>query len=216
MSEDTNAIQDMFVQEYSAKALVIRGNTKVYKDQLKQLGGKYNSRLRDGDSSIGTSPGWIFSKSKSGSISKFLETGEMYEEEDGETAPVQVKVEEKVITPKKIQPLGERRAAPAACPHCAELKKEVGELNRKVDKILGFFDKSEQLRKNMMAGAGSMMKNIFGATAEMMNECASDAYVEEMMEPPPSRPHVGRIMRPPPSVTVLEEDYEPAAVLLDD
>ena len=46
---------DLTVEDYSEKSIVVRGDTKEHKDALKQLGGKWNSRLRDG-------AGWIFSK----------------------------------------------------------------------------------------------------------------------------------------------------------
>ena len=42
---------------YSEKAIAVIGNTKSIKDQLKQLGGKFNPRLTCG-------AGWIFSKNK--------------------------------------------------------------------------------------------------------------------------------------------------------
>lgn len=41
--------------EYSEKAFAVIGNTKEFKDTLKKLGGKFNSRLSCG-------AGWIFSK----------------------------------------------------------------------------------------------------------------------------------------------------------
>jgi hypothetical protein len=49
--------QDLLVYDYSTKAFVIRGNTKVHKMKLKDIGAKYNPNLKGG-------PGWIFSKQK--------------------------------------------------------------------------------------------------------------------------------------------------------
>ena len=43
--------------EYSAKSVAVIGDTKPNKDTLKELGGKWNSRLRCG-------PGWIYPKTK--------------------------------------------------------------------------------------------------------------------------------------------------------
>lgn len=227
-SANTRVIQDIYVQEYSERALVVRGNTKAYKDQLKQLGCKYNSKLRDSESSTGTSAGWILSKAKSGAaVNAFLETGEIPEEGEGAqgVAPASV------ITPKKQQPLEDRKApagrdAPAGCPRCADLKKELAELNQKMDRILTFFEKSERIRKNVVAGAGNMMKNIFGTTAEMMRECAPNEERAEdfaSSHPPlqhrfgPVRITTTRSMRPPPCVTVLDEDdCALAPVLLED
>jgi hypothetical protein len=53
--------------EYSEKALVVRGEgTKTYKDELSQLGGKYNASLRGG-------AGWIFSKKSEAKVKEFIE-----------------------------------------------------------------------------------------------------------------------------------------------
>ena len=47
------------MKEYSDKSIIIFGDTKPYKDLLKELKGKYNSNLRvDGEKVSG----WIFSK----------------------------------------------------------------------------------------------------------------------------------------------------------
>ena len=43
--------------EYSAKSVAVIGDTRPNKDALKELGGKWNSRLRCG-------PGWIYPKTK--------------------------------------------------------------------------------------------------------------------------------------------------------
>ena len=45
------------VEDYSSKSIVVYGETKIYKEQLKELGGKYNGNL-----SVG--PGWVFSNKK--------------------------------------------------------------------------------------------------------------------------------------------------------
>jgi hypothetical protein len=58
---------DIFTEKYSEKSVVVRGDTRKYKEDLKKLGGKYNGRLRGG-------PGWIFS-SKESSIIEFIENG---------------------------------------------------------------------------------------------------------------------------------------------
>jgi hypothetical protein len=61
---------DLTVEEYSEKALVVRGETTEHKEELKQLGGKYNARLRGG-------PGWIFSKKKEADVMEYISSGEM-------------------------------------------------------------------------------------------------------------------------------------------
>jgi hypothetical protein len=49
------------VEDYSSKSIVVYGETKIYKEKLKELGGKYNGNL-----SVG--PGWVFSNKKKDEI----------------------------------------------------------------------------------------------------------------------------------------------------
>jgi hypothetical protein len=59
-------MSDLTCTEYSEKAIVVRGeSTKKYKDELTQLGGKYNSALRGG-------AGWIFSKKSEVKVNHFI------------------------------------------------------------------------------------------------------------------------------------------------
>jgi len=58
---------DYKVEYYSDKSIVVRGeDTKRFKEHLKALGGKYNSRLRGG-------PGWIFPNAKEMSVRQVTE-----------------------------------------------------------------------------------------------------------------------------------------------
>ena len=61
---------DLTIGDYSDKAIVVSGNTRDVKEDLKRLGGKYNAKLRDG-------PGWIFPKTLEGAVRKYIETGEV-------------------------------------------------------------------------------------------------------------------------------------------
>lgn len=56
---------ELQVIDYSEKAFAIIGDTKVIKVTLKELGGKYNPKLRCG-------AGWIFSKKKQDDVCKAL------------------------------------------------------------------------------------------------------------------------------------------------
>ena len=49
------SITGLTITDYSEKSFVVRGKDGPYKSALEQLGGKYNSRLREGINS-----GWIF------------------------------------------------------------------------------------------------------------------------------------------------------------
>jgi hypothetical protein len=62
------------IVDYSEKAIAVVGDTKTIKDQLKNLGGRFNPKLSCG-------AGWIFPKSKLAEVQKFLEVGEMYKAE---------------------------------------------------------------------------------------------------------------------------------------
>lgn len=61
---------DLTIGDYSDKSIVVSGNTRDVKEDLKRLGGKYNAKLRDG-------PGWIFPKTLEGAVRKYIETGEV-------------------------------------------------------------------------------------------------------------------------------------------
>lgn len=54
------------IVNYSEKAIALTGDTKIIKDQLKNLVGRYNAHLTCG-------AGWIFSKSKEVVLRKFLD-----------------------------------------------------------------------------------------------------------------------------------------------
>lgn len=67
MSNDTG--NEIYIEEYSEKSFVVLGETKNHKESLKQLGGKWNSRLRDGKQ------GWIFSKKLENNVKNYITDG---------------------------------------------------------------------------------------------------------------------------------------------
>lgn len=56
----------MEVVEYTEKSIAVFGNTKDYKEELKDLGGKYNPNLQG-------QPGWIFSKQRQDEVVDFVD-----------------------------------------------------------------------------------------------------------------------------------------------
>jgi hypothetical protein len=56
---------DLTIEEYSEKSIVLRGNTRAYSQELTELSGLYNHKLRGG-------PGWIFSKNRREKIEEFV------------------------------------------------------------------------------------------------------------------------------------------------
>lgn len=61
-------INDISITNYTEKSFVIRGNTMPYKEVLKNFGGKWNDRLRDGE-------GWIFPITKKSELEQWQLTG---------------------------------------------------------------------------------------------------------------------------------------------
>jgi hypothetical protein len=59
---------DLKIEEYTGFSVVVYGETRKYKEDLKKLGGKYNGRLANG-------PGWIFPKTSQREIEKFINGG---------------------------------------------------------------------------------------------------------------------------------------------
>jgi len=66
---------EIHIENYTEKSFVVLGDTKPHKDNIKKLGGKWNSRLRD------NKMGWIFPMSKKESVEEYIndfkKTGEI-------------------------------------------------------------------------------------------------------------------------------------------
>lgn len=64
-------MKNLTIENYSEKSVVVRGSdTFGCKEDLKELGGKYNARLRDG-------PGWIFSLSSKDQLEEYVKNDEV-------------------------------------------------------------------------------------------------------------------------------------------
>lgn len=64
---------------YSEKSFKVEGDTKTYRQELKDLGGKFNPWLRGG-------PGWIFSNKRRSSIEDFINSQEESHTKDSDSA----------------------------------------------------------------------------------------------------------------------------------
>ena len=62
MSEMT----EIYIENYTEKSFVVLGDTRPHKENIKKLGGKWNSRLKD------NKMGWIFPMSKKDSVEKYI------------------------------------------------------------------------------------------------------------------------------------------------
>ena len=70
METNLNNTQNIQMKEYSDKSIIIYGDTKPYKDLLKELKGRYNSNLKvDGEKVSG----WIFSKKHKEKLERFIQ-----------------------------------------------------------------------------------------------------------------------------------------------
>jgi hypothetical protein len=76
--------------DYSEKAIVVRGETKECKEQLKKLGGIYNARLKDG-------PGWIFSKKSEDKVLSFIASGKVSDDEWEKIKPTETPISQDIL-----------------------------------------------------------------------------------------------------------------------
>ena len=63
------------VTEYSDASVAMFGNTTEYKEHMKAMGGRFNSRLRHPTTKEQT-PGWIFPKRSTEMLNKYVEVGD--------------------------------------------------------------------------------------------------------------------------------------------
>lgn len=67
--KEVEVTPDVYLVDYSDKAIAVFGNTKEIKEKLKEIGGKFNNYLTYNDVK---QAGWIFSKKKESELKKFL------------------------------------------------------------------------------------------------------------------------------------------------
>ena len=72
---------ELTIEQYSEKAIAVRGNTQPFKEHLKDFGGKWNSGLRGGG-------GWIFPNSKK---PKIEELNQLISKGEVKASPVEKK-----------------------------------------------------------------------------------------------------------------------------
>ena len=67
-------MSDIFLQEYTSKSFVVRGDTREYKDSLKAMGGKWNSSLTDKQNGEKFAA-WLFWSDKRKEINEWIANG---------------------------------------------------------------------------------------------------------------------------------------------
>jgi hypothetical protein len=148
------SIDDLQLTDYSEKSVVVTGNTREYKEDLKAYGGKWNGRLRNG-------PGWIFPKHKKGILEKWLETGQRIVEDTRS----KVSVESSQVTRGPVGDLG-------------ELVRRMDKMESKLDMII------EMMSQNMKIDMKSMSEEVKNISRELEIESdgSSDIVFEEEEE----------------------------------
>ena len=66
---ETNTKINVQVIDYSERALIVIGDTKQIKDQLKELGGRFNRYLKHDNKQVA---GWVFSKKVSDKVNNLI------------------------------------------------------------------------------------------------------------------------------------------------
>lgn len=66
--------ESLDIVDYSEKAIAVFGETKAIKDQLKELGGRFNPSLNYNG---GKRAGWIFSKKQAGKVEELVKGTEL-------------------------------------------------------------------------------------------------------------------------------------------
>lgn len=67
----------MNIEDYTEKSFVVYGETKNFKESLKELGGKYNSNLKVG-------PGWVFSKNNKEKVEQWMNSKSTLNDDENE------------------------------------------------------------------------------------------------------------------------------------
>jgi len=137
------------IVDYSEKAIAVVGDTKTIKEQLKQLGGRFNPKLSCG-------AGWVFPKSKLAEVQKFVEVGEMYKAEPKDKKDEQLWADYKALL---VKAHGESRAN--------EYLKDTSNLMRSECGVIIAFEKEK-------INAGTFWFHDEGANYEYYKEVTKD------------------------------------------
>lgn len=64
-------MSEIYIENYSERSIVVLGDTKLHKDALKSMGGKFNSRLKD------NKVGWVFPKTFEQQVKDYVSSGKI-------------------------------------------------------------------------------------------------------------------------------------------
>lgn len=83
------------IQNYTEKSFILLGDTKPYKDKIKELGGSWNSKLKDGNKA------WVFSLTKRKDVETWLNDEFGKNKTSYEVEIIEDEDDEKTFTNKK-------------------------------------------------------------------------------------------------------------------
>lgn len=68
-TEESLTKEEVMMSDYSEKSFMVYGNTKPYKDSLRNMGGRFNKYLKIGEEKV---PGWIFPNKCKEEVANFV------------------------------------------------------------------------------------------------------------------------------------------------
>lgn len=68
---ESDSLNKIYMERYSEKSFVVKGDTRQYKEELKKMGGRYNRYLKDSESNRFS--GWIFSMKREEQVKIFID-----------------------------------------------------------------------------------------------------------------------------------------------
>lgn len=114
----TKQVENVTIEKYSEKSFVVRGETKQHKEKLSDLGGKWNSRLRDG-------AGWIFPNMFKDNVQNWINNGIIIQKNRYNTS-----YNNETCTTSVTHNVGQ------ILKEVSELKKEVSELKKLIKHLI--------------------------------------------------------------------------------
>jgi hypothetical protein len=116
---------DLKLTDYSEKAIVVRGDTKEWKEGLKELGGKYNANLRDGG-------GWIFPKKIEDKVMAFISSGKVPNDKNKfsfSKSTVKTNVKPTMVKPSSDKPISAKPTTVKNSEFISQVKQHYSTLN---------------------------------------------------------------------------------------
>ena len=114
----TKQVENVTIEKYSEKSFVVRGETKQHKEKLSDMGGKWNSRLRDG-------AGWIFPNMLKDNVQNWINNGIVIQKKRYNTS-----YSNETCTTSVSHNVGQ------ILKEVSELKKEVSELKKLIKQLI--------------------------------------------------------------------------------